>query len=1183
MEIDVFCKSKDNAFYCNNLENVLSDDEFKKFKIKTKNDSRSRTFTKKRKKRSMSNVPNNNNLIDVSEKLTNNVRSVRHILSKNDDLQPSYLSQFDAQTFDSIGLPSAPNDTYSSSDKFRLADLERKISYDNNWSKFNDGCNDMSYGVVPNDKLVHQNMTPSFKDKNGYGSNDLRHSHVVDFKNDLFTGNMKNTWIEKENNPLFSPMANLAHIYGTPVRTGEEMNRFIPSMYKQNESCIEQIKVTPGVNIGSNGMATHGYHSMYRDIGKNIDDLHVKPRNIFEGRIIEGQRGQARPQQPPVIKYKPDTFKTATDDDLLPNHSDIKGPKTRDNFMMKETDRINQHIEYTGGAHVSQDAVQYNVPEYMRPKIKSSTRQNYTLPAPLQKFSKSEAIHNPNYESFYLPALLKEQVIQNNHIGLTDMSSATYTNIDDPTKMTLREIISSTSTIDTRITPNTMRGTTYSLDMTDPTLKEITCINRLNPHAASLNDGPRTYSSDVPKTTNRETISEPIVAFVGQNINLYTNITEPIRTTGQETLIDNSIYPTITPINQGQMSAHPRDAARITNRETLLDVPNQTTIVPVNQYQMAPHPQDVMKTTNRETLLGVPNPTTIVPVNQYQMAPHPQDVMRTTNQETLVNNPYQSMITPVNQHQRAPNPQDVAKTTNRETMVALPYSTMITPINQHQNAPHPQDVVKTTNRETLVNIPYQTMISPVNQQQRAPYPQDVMKTTNRETIVAVPYSTMITPVDQHQRAPHPQDITKTTNRETLVNIPYPTTITPVNHYQRAQYPQDPMRTTNRETIVTIPYSTMITPVDQHQRAPHPQDIARTTNRETIVAIPYQTTITPVDQHQRAPHPQDITRTTNRETIVTIPYQTNVTPVDQFQRAPDPQDVMRTTNRETIVAIPYNTHITSTDQQQGYATTFNRAPLRTTNREGLLEIPYNTYASCVDQQQGCSTTFNRAPLKSTNRESIVTIPYNTYTVAVGQSQRAPLPQDTLRTTMKESMLETPNYTHTLAVGQFQRAGDPMNCTRTTLKEQLVEIPYNTHTSFIDQQQGCTTTFNRTPLKMTTKESTINNEYLAPINGENKHKIYDDAYNATIDDKKISVLQYRPPTNCGVTVGPDAAAVNFRLKSIDDTLFSRNPVPEYTFNNNLDRLRQISTIKNNGASEMFIDPIILKQLETNPFCI
>ncbi|XWV25166.1 putative pore coat assembly factor [Tupanvirus deep ocean] len=1381
--------NKMEKFSVNDLNEIYAGNKnlSKKQKIKT--------ISKKTKRNNGRSNSNEKNLIDVSEKLTDNAYSIRRILrenvngnnkcskrkqrpmdlvrsnkwvgidpsmivdngsaeypSKNEpENQPQYLSQFEAQTFDSEGLPSAPNDIYSTNDKAKLADLERKLSYKEGWSQY-DQQGSMTYGIVADDQLTHDNMMPFFSTRHGYGTNDLRNEAVMDYKNQLFTGNLKSTWNKKQEvMPFFAPAKNLTFVYGTPVRSEDEITRYIPGRYHQNEVPFEQKRVTPGLNLEPDEVGTHGYHSMVRVFDKTVDELRVKPKITYEGRIIDGMRGQERPIQAPVIKYRPDTYKITTEDDLLPTDNIVDGPRTRDNFIMKETDRAGQHFEYTGGAYNKQDAVQQNVPEYMRPKIKYSEKSTFVLPKPLQKFSKVETQFNPNLNSYDTSATLKDLTINNDYVGAINNvpGSATYTNMMDVAKPTIKEITAETPQTHTNIMPNTMRGTVQPMDIANTTIKETTIDNKLNPHAASLSSMQRVYYNDVAKTTIKETTCEPVVPMnTGQMINIYANLTDNAKETIKETTVGIPYQTTITPINQQQRAPNPQDIARATTKETTVTIPYQTTITPINQQQRAPNPQDIARATTKETTVGIPYQTTITPINQQQRAPNPQDIARATTKETTVTIPYQTTITPVNQQQRAPNPQDIARTTIRETTVGIPYQTTITPINQQQRAPNPQDIARATTKETTVGIPYQTTITPINQQQRAPNPQDVARTTVRETIVQTPWNNFMTPINQQQRAPDPQDVARTTLKETTVGIPYQTTITPINQQQRAPDPQDVARTTTRETTVGIPYQTTITPVNQQQRAPNPQDIARSTVKETTVGIPYQTTITPINQQQRAPNPQDIARTTTRETTVGIPYQTTITPINQQQRAPNPQDVARTTTRETTIGIPYQTTITPINQQQRapnpqdiaratikettvgipyqttitpinqqqrapnlqdiakttirettvgipYQTTITpinqqqrapnpqdvartttrettvgipyqtvltpinqqqrapnpqdvartttrettvgipyqtvltpvnqhqRAPnpqdvAKTTTRETTVTIPYNTHTTGIDRQQGRASAFDRTQLRTTTKEQTIGIPRNTHLVAVGQAQRAPNPQDVARTTIKEQTVQIPYNTQVVAVGQAQRAPDPQDGARTTTKETTVTIPYNTNTTAIGQANGQASTFDRTPLKSTVKETTIDNEYIGganndvygkgygymaenmyapntnkqftcqevyitPAEGESKNRSYNDAYNAEIDDRKELLHWYYEPTKCGVNMGPDPNHMNLQLK-IDDNR-NHGPMIGYSVNNQLDRLKSQAYLKptDNVCSDRFMDPMLLKQLESNPYNI
>jgi len=935
---------------------------------------------------------------------------------------PSYLAQFEVQTFDSDGLPSAPNDIYQTGNETKIGNLEKQLSYRGGWSQY-DQDGSMAYGVVPDDELIHDNMVPFYKEKYGYGSNDLQNEYVMNFKNELFTGNLKSTWNKKQEvRPFFTPVADLSYIYGTPVRPEGEESRYIPSIYRQNEKLFDEIRVTPGLNLTYDEIGTQGNFDMFRSLPKTVDELRIRtnPKISYEGRIITGLKGSERPIQAPVISYRPDGFKITTEADLLPLTDFNTGPKVRDNFIMKETDRDHQHIEYAGGAYTSTEAVGRNVPEYMREKYKYATKQNFTLPKPLQKFAKDETAFNPNLGSYDIQFNARSQTAENDYVGGANNAYGQnmYAGPSDVARTTLREISTIEPYAYTNIQENTMRGTVYPMDIANPTIRETTEENKLNPYVASLDTQQRVYYSDIARPTVRETTCDPIA---------------PINATQY-----NNIYASWT------------DDAKMTLKETIVEIPQNTQVLAIGQSQGA------------------------VPL------------------------------------------QDIARNTIRETTVQIPYQTMVTPVDQQQRAPNPQDIARTTTRETTVQIPYETFITPVDQQQRAPNPQDIARTTIRETTVQTPWNNFIIPVDQQQRAPNPQDIA---------------------------------RTTIREITSQIPYETFITPVGQQQRAPNPQDIARNTIKETTVQIPYETFITPVNQQQGVAPLQDIARTTIKEITSQIPYETFITPVNQQQRAPNPQDIARNTIRETTVGIPYNTHVVAVDQGQGQA--FNRLPLRPTIKETTVDIPYNTHVVAVDQGQG--QAFNRLPLRTTTKETTVTIPYNTNVVAVEQSQgqASSFDRNPLRTTIKETTI---NNDHIQG---------PTNDVYAKGYGYIAESVFAPNTN---------------------RQFTCQEVYIPPAEGDVKARLYNDAYNAQIDERKDLLHWYHPPTACGVDLGPIKEQMNVYLKNDNNRM--PGPLPKYSVNNNQDRpMPQGSsrTPKLMIPPDFYIDPKIIKQLDNNPYNI
>ncbi|AGF85394.1 hypothetical protein QJ854_gp388 [Moumouvirus goulette] len=1196
------------------------------------------------------NRSNSIDLLEISEILTDNYESINNILSSNKRAQipldkkeikpqenkPAFLSQFDIQTFDSIGEPGAVNDIYRTNDKNKLSDLERKLSYQEGWSQYGGDTN--IYGVIDEKNLTHNNMVPYYTTKKGYGSNDLQSKTVMNYKNDLFTGNLKDTWNKKQEiTPMFKPQANLSHIYGAPIYTEEEASRYEAGRYRQNEVPFEKTQVTPGLNLKHDEKATHGYHSMYRPMEKTVDELRVRPKITYEGRIIDGLKGKERPIQAPVISYRPETYKTTTKDDLLPTSSTYTGPKTRDNFIMRDTNRQDQHIEYTGGAFSTNEKLENNIPENMRSKHKASTRQNFILPKPLQKFAKNESKFNPNINSYDQTPTLKDVLVNNDRTGTISNNTITYTNLTDNARDTLKQITSSLPQQNTNIKPNTMRGTVYNMDIANPTIKETTIENKINPTIVSSNNIQRVYYNDIARPTIKETVLDQLVPQnCTQNNNIYTNITDEIKTTTKETtnILDRNNF--ITPINQ-QQRADIMDVAKNTIKQTTNNINRNTITTPIGQQQRGVI-QDTMKSTIKETTNTLNRNNFTTPINQQQRADI-QDIAKNTLKETTVVTPWNTFTTPINQQQRA-DIQDITRVTTKETTIPLYRNNNITPIDQQQRADI-QDVTRTTIKETTIPLYRNNNMTPINQQQRADI-QDTTRTTTKETTIPLYRNNNITPIDQQQRADI-QDIARNTIKETTVPLYRNTMTTPIGQQQRGDI-MDTAKCTTKETTTSLFRNNFITPIDQQQRADI-QDTAKTTTKETTIPLYRNTIFTPIGQQQRG-NIMDTAKSTIKETTSQLHRNNFITPINQQQRA-DIQDIAKNTTKETTNSLHRNSILTPVGQQQR-GDIMDKA--RSTIKETTTPIQRNNFLTGIGQQKGMNI-MDKA--RSTIKETTIEIPYNNNVSAVGQNQRVLNLQDSarktiketvnclqrntnisntqenrgyadtfdrtpLRTVIKEYTVNKPHNTHTVATGQYQRAPHPQDIAKTTIKESTIQIPYNNVISSINQATGQASTFNRTPLRETTKQTTIDNDYIGsvnhntngtgygylsnkkqapnttrqftcqevyitPVSANNKNRSYNDAYNFEPDDKKESVKIYRAPTSSNVKIGPDVENINARMK--DDNNISREPIVGTCFNNKIDRPEINIQCKTNTNidSYRFVDPLMVEQLQNNPFNI
>ena len=912
------------------------------------------------------------NLLFISENLTDNTKSINNIL--NEDVNKSknyskikkskninsnsilndnnsYLSQFETQTFDCTGSPSAMNDLYKTNDKFKLADLERQLSYKNGWSDIN---NSTTYNIFADNELTHNNMIPHFDRKFKYGTNDLLNEHVMDYKNELFTGNIKSWKNKKENKPLFKPVANLIHAYGMPIRSDEELERYIPSRYHQNEKPIEPIKVAPIIN------------STFRIMPKTVDELRIKPKITYEGRIINGMKGQKRPIQAVVNSYRPETFKINSQDDLLPNTDINMAPKVKENYILKDTDRIKQHFEYTGGAYTSDTSIGKNVPEYMREKYKYAHKQNFILPEPLQKLAREELIYNPNHESYDIPFNNKSQTCENNYLSSLTNKNNIYTNITNINEPTLKEITMSEQK-NTNILPNTMRGTVQHIDIANPTLREITQENKLNPHI-DFHTQQRVYHSDEINPTIKETTIETIEPTnFYQDKNIYAQLGDNFKTTLKEETTQIPYQTIITPLNNKLNTSQHQDAVRTTLKENIVQLPLQKQLSNINNKLIIGH-QDIPKNTLKENITNIPYQTILNPIIKHGQCNY-QDSAKETLKEETIQIPYQSMLTPINNKLGKIHDQNEIKTTLKEEIIQIPYKSTITPLNNFGKT-HIQDQIKTTLKEDIIEIPYQSIVTPINQTKYQNHNQDIAKTTMKENTNEIQRQTNIYPINKYTTVPL-QDVAKSTIKEETIQIPYQSIISPINKQIHTPY-QDINKTTLKETI-KIPYQTVISPINIQSTTPY-QDIAKTTQKEQISQIPNKTIISSTNMQISVPY-QDIGKSTLKEAIDNN-YQTPINITNNNTKVYN-QDISKTTIKESMVENPYNTLTTGINQIQSAMASFNYKPLKTTLKEEIVENTNNTLTTGINQIQGKASSFNHIPLSNTIKETNINNNYINY--------------------------------------------------------------------------------------------------------------------------------------------------------------------------------------------------------------
>ena len=187
----------------------------------------------------------------------------------------------------------------------------------------------------------HQNMVPFFgstiKQNMDFGAN----KPLLE----RYTGVNTETYIKKTApSPLFAPVKQ--NIYADPDTTSQQLDRFIPSNFRTNESPIASIMV--GAPISGT------IDNQIRPIYKNIDQLEVNPRQSYDGRLLDGQKEiqiNSVNNIGSIEKRTPDNFKITSSIDFLPNKSPQIKPNAQKNYHAKHTLKQDMLFDYSGNAN----------------------------------------------------------------------------------------------------------------------------------------------------------------------------------------------------------------------------------------------------------------------------------------------------------------------------------------------------------------------------------------------------------------------------------------------------------------------------------------------------------------------------------------------------------------------------------------------------------------------------------------------------------------------------------------------------------------------------------------------------------------------------------------------------------------------------------------------------------------
>ena len=311
---------------------------------------------------------------------------------------------------------------------------------------------------------------------------------------------------KKEVKRMFPVVKNPYAVGGMPVANNREVDRYIPSISKQNILPFEQKRVAPGLNKSMvEDTSNIGFHDNYRPLGqgkyKPVNELRVNPKITYKGRIAgEGFFVGKGAKSRPVVSRQPVDLSYTT---FTPNSNDKDGVST--NYKYREN--------IVTGTQVLKGEVNDKNTIVLR----NTDRQDYAdRIGNLKGHSRDENQRGQTYYYDDAKSTIKQSTEEHKHNRINTLSEVNRNIVNpyDDAKSTIKQ-----STEDhkhNRINPNdNQRHQTYNWDKSRETIKEQTedhIHNRINP---GNDQRMQTYNWD----KSRETIKEQTEDHIHNRIN----------------------------------------------------------------------------------------------------------------------------------------------------------------------------------------------------------------------------------------------------------------------------------------------------------------------------------------------------------------------------------------------------------------------------------------------------------------------------------------------------------------------------------------------------------------------------------------------------------------------------------------------------------------------------------------
>jgi hypothetical protein len=201
-----------------------------------------------------------------------------------------------------------------------------------------------------NNPNYHNNMVPFFGSKVTQSTDPMAWQTTLEY----YTG-QTNAGTEFRSRPkreipsLQDRTPGQTYIYGTPADNSYQRDRFITSTLKTGITPFQKIRVGSGISGTYDWKPRDGFHSWYRPPQRNVDELRVNKKNVYEGRLLPGKEQNGnRGIIGDVHKRRPDTFWVNDQRRWFRTTGANLAPQIRQNFVAYKQNREDTNIAYTG-------------------------------------------------------------------------------------------------------------------------------------------------------------------------------------------------------------------------------------------------------------------------------------------------------------------------------------------------------------------------------------------------------------------------------------------------------------------------------------------------------------------------------------------------------------------------------------------------------------------------------------------------------------------------------------------------------------------------------------------------------------------------------------------------------------------------------------------------------------------